>query len=68
MRWLALISPAGKRWTLPIADSSAAALAEGFSRSLNLELSVSELTAYEHQLAEQLNRDKYHTDEWNFLR
>ena len=28
MRWLALISPAGKRWTLPVADASAAALAE----------------------------------------
>jgi lipoate-protein ligase A len=49
-------------------DEVAAALAEGFARRLNLELTTGELTAREHQLAEELYRDKYHTDEWNFLR
>jgi lipoate-protein ligase A len=42
------------------------ALVEGFSRALNVELTVGELTSFELELAERLCKEKYHRDEWNF--
>jgi lipoate-protein ligase A len=42
------------------------ALVEGFSRALNIELTVGELTSFELELAERLCKEKYHRDEWNF--
>jgi lipoate-protein ligase A len=41
------------------------ALIEGFQKALNIQLANSELTPYEHEIAEKLYREKYTTDEWN---
>jgi len=41
------------------------ALIDGFQKALNIQLANSELTPYEHELAEKLYREKYTTDEWN---
>jgi len=41
------------------------ALIEGFQKALNIQLVNSELTPYEHELAEKLYKEKYTTDEWN---
>jgi len=41
------------------------ALIEGFQKALNIQLANSELTPYEHELAEELYREKYTSDEWN---
>ncbi|NWF86897.1 lipoate--protein ligase family protein [Candidatus Bathyarchaeota archaeon] len=42
------------------------ALVKGFQKSLNIKLVTSELTAFEHELAERLFKEKYSTEEWNF--
>lgn len=42
------------------------ALIEGFQKALNIRLIKGELTAYEHELAERLFKEKYSTKEWNF--
>jgi lipoyltransferase/lipoate-protein ligase len=47
-------------------DHAEKALTEGFQKALNIKLISGELTAYEHKLAEQLCKEKYSTDEWNF--
>jgi lipoate-protein ligase A len=47
-------------------DEAEKALTEGFQKALNIKLISSELTAYEHKLAERLCKEKYSTDEWNF--
>lgn len=49
-------------------DETAAALAEGLSRCLNLELNPGELSLYERELADTLYQDKYGTERWNFQR
>ena len=43
-----------------------AALARGFQTTLKAELVEKELTDYELSLAEELCREKYATDDWNF--
>ena len=40
------------------------ALAEGFSRALNLQMEVSQLTEQEWVIAEHLRAEKYATEEW----
>lgn len=42
------------------------ALMEGFQKALNVKLVWSELTLYERKLAEELCKEKYATDDWNF--
>jgi lipoate-protein ligase A len=42
------------------------ALIKGFQKALDIRLIPSELTAYEHELAEKLCKEKYSTHEWNF--
>ena len=44
------------------------ALARGFQRALKTELIEENLTDYEVSLAEELCREKYATDDWNFKR
>ncbi|MBN1581690.1 MAG: lipoate--protein ligase family protein [Anaerolineae bacterium] len=48
-------------------DRVVPALAEGFSRALNLELAPGTLSAVEHERAARL-REKYASDEWTFSR
>lgn len=42
------------------------ALVEGFEKALGIRLVEEELTSYERKLAENLRRDKFLTDNWNF--
>jgi len=44
------------------------AFAEGFARGLGIRLVEGELTPYERELAEELVRSRYATDEWNMKR
>lgn len=41
---------------------------EGIQEGMGIRLEAGELTAYENELAEQLAREKYETEEWNFRR
>ncbi|MCX7854609.1 MAG: lipoate--protein ligase family protein [Anaerolineae bacterium] len=45
---------------------AARAVAEGFARALNLQLEVGELTPWEMDVAQQLRREKYASDNWTF--
>jgi lipoate-protein ligase A len=47
-------------------DEAVAAFTIGFARGLGVRLEPSELTDQERELAMQLVREKYSTDEWNF--
>ncbi|HEU4964690.1 MAG TPA: biotin/lipoate A/B protein ligase family protein [Bacilli bacterium] len=47
-------------------DEAVAAFTVGFARGLGVRLEPSELTAEERELAAQLVREKYGTEEWNF--
>lgn len=47
------------------ARKTSEALAEGFSRALDVRLTEGELSPYESQLAEGLLKKKYAKDEWN---
>ncbi len=42
------------------------ALVEGFEKALKTQLAEEELTSYERKLAENLRRNKFLTDDWNF--
>ncbi|MDH5482279.1 MAG: lipoate--protein ligase family protein [Candidatus Bathyarchaeota archaeon] len=42
------------------------ALIDGFQKALGIQLVNDELTSYERELAEELNKEKYSTREWNF--
>ncbi len=44
------------------------AFAEGFVRGLDIRLLEGDLTPYEQELAEELVRNRYATDEWNMRR
>lgn len=44
------------------------ALAQGFKTIMNIQLEECELTPYELELASQLCKEKYSTDNWNFNR
>lgn len=47
-------------------EEAVQAFAAGFARGLGVNLVPSELTEEERELAEQLMREKYDTDSWNF--
>jgi len=49
-------------------DDARKAFREGFAKGLGVELVDDELTAEERELAEQLAREKYGCNEWNFKR
>ncbi len=42
------------------------ALIKGFEKGIQKKLREGELTTYEQKLAQELRRDKFSTDEWNF--
>jgi lipoate-protein ligase A len=48
------------------AEEVTGALAEGFSRALNVELVEGEMTRYESNLAAKLEEQNYANDDWNF--
>jgi len=50
------------------AETASNALAVGFRNAFGIHLATGELTPYERELAEQLCREKYATDAWNFSR
>ncbi len=53
----------------PVSLSDAvAAFRKGFASGLGIELVEQELTAEEQELADQLARERYATDEWNYRR
>lgn len=43
------------------------ALIQGFQTALNIKLIEGELTPYERELAEKLYKEKYATEDWNFM-
>jgi lipoyl(octanoyl) transferase len=49
-------------------DEAEAAFRQGMESGLGIRLENGELTEYERELAIQLERDKYGTDEWNLRR
>ncbi len=66
----AAINPLRASRGLPPVSLSEAeeAFARGWATSLGVELSCEELTAAERAAAEELARDKYRNDSWNFRR
>jgi lipoyltransferase/lipoate-protein ligase len=48
------------------AETVGNALFEGFKNAFGVQLTGSELTTFERELAETLCREKYTTDDWNF--
>jgi lipoate-protein ligase A len=48
------------------AETASNALSIGFKNAFGIQLSTGELTPFELELAGQLCREKYATDEWNF--
>jgi lipoate-protein ligase A len=47
-------------------ETASNALIQGFQNAFSIQLATGKLTPYEHELAEQLCKEKYATDEWNF--
>ncbi len=47
-------------------DTIANALAQGFKAMLKIQLEPGQLTSFEVELANKLNKEKYATKEWNF--
>ena len=49
-------------------ETASNALIQGFQNAFSIQLATGKLklTPYEHELAEQLYKEKYATDEWNF--
>lgn len=47
-------------------ETTSNALIEGFKNAFSTQLVTGELVPFERELAEQLCREKYATDEWNF--
>ena len=43
------------------------ALIDGFKKALNIQLVESELTEYEQKLAQKYRKERFVTEEWNFL-
>ena len=48
------------------AETVSNALFEGFKNAFGIQLTEGELTPFERELAEELHREKYATDDWNF--
>ena len=41
---------------------------QGFMKGMNISLVKGELTPEEKELAQQLQKEKYESDDWNFMR
>lgn len=48
------------------AETANSALSVGFKNAFGIQLTEGELTPFERELAEELCREKYATDDWNF--
>jgi lipoate-protein ligase A len=47
-------------------EEATQALKEGFSQALNIELAEGKMMPFELKLAENLQKEKYSKDDWNF--